>query len=220
LRSTNWLASHPTNFWALQRQARDRIADKNWSEAKEITDKLVRLAPDLSGAESPWLLAAQVQRGLGNTNAERAALEHVAATDGDALEVFSRLTDLALAAHDAKAVRTNAQRVLAVNPLIAMPHRALADAAVILNEDDLVIRESRVLLQLDPVDPASIHLQLGRSLHRRGDDVRAKRHVLQALEEAPRFRAAHELLREIQRRESSVAAPQKTAELPRNKLLP
>jgi hypothetical protein len=49
---------------------------------------------------------------------------------------------------------------------------------------------------LDPPDPAEAHYRLARLLHQAGDPA-AKRHVLQALEEAPRFREAHRLLLEI-----------------------
>ncbi len=213
LRSTNFLASHPNNFWALQRRARESIAEKNWSDAKAAVEKLTQLAPALNGPETPWLLLAQIHRGLGDTNAERAALEIVAAGDADAIDAFERLIDIGLATGDWKLVRDNAQDYLAVNPLIAQPHRALSAAAEALKEDSTAIRENSVLLLLDPADPAEVHFKLARLLHRRGDEGAAKRHVLQALEEAPRFRDAHKLLREIQASQSSVEAPRKTAEL-------
>jgi uncharacterized protein HemY len=54
------------------------------------------------------------------------------------------------------------------------------------------------MLLLDPPDPAGVHFSLARLLHKQRDDA-AKRHVLQALEEAPRFREAHRLLLEINR---------------------
>jgi hypothetical protein len=52
------------------------------------------------------------------------------------------------------------------------------------------------MLRLNPADPAEIHFRLARLLHASGSPE-ARRHVLLALEEAPRFRAAHELLLEI-----------------------
>jgi hypothetical protein len=48
----------------------------------------------------------------------------------------------------------------------------------------------RALLVLDPTDPADLHLELARVLRSQGRVSEAKRHVLQALEEAPRFREA------------------------------
>jgi hypothetical protein len=49
------------------------------------------------------------------------------------------------------------------------------------------------LLELDPPNPAEVHFNLARLLHRAGDPA-ARRHVLQALEDAPRYRAALQLL--------------------------
>jgi hypothetical protein len=53
-----------------------------------------------------------------------------------------------------------------------------------------------VLLLLDPPDPAETNFHLAQLLHRAGDAA-AKRHLLLALEEAPRFREALRLLLEM-----------------------
>jgi hypothetical protein len=52
------------------------------------------------------------------------------------------------------------------------------------------------LLELDPPDIAETHFRLAELLHTVGDPS-ARRHVLQALEEAPRYPAALRLLLEI-----------------------
>ena len=49
------------------------------------------------------------------------------------------------------------------------------------------------MLKLDPPDQPEIHFRLARLL-KEDNAAAAHRHVLLALEEAPRFRAAHELL--------------------------
>jgi hypothetical protein len=63
------------------------------------------------------------------------------------------------------------------------------------------------LLVLDPSDPAEAHYRLARLLQQAGDP-QAKRHVLQALEEAPRFREAHQLLLQLS---AQPAAPRTNA---------
>ena len=47
--------------------------------------------------------------------------------------------------------------------------------------------------KLDPDDPAEAHFHLARLLKAEKKD-KARRHLLMALEEAPRFRQAHQLL--------------------------
>jgi len=197
LRSTNWLAMHPTNYWALDRQARELIAEQKFNEARPFVERLVSLFPTQAGAESGWLLLARVNHGLGDTNGERSALELLAAMDDDAVDVFMRLCEIGGSRGDWKLVGDNAERALAVNPLIAPPHRALARAADELRRDEVAIRENRVLLKLDPPNSAEVHFNLARLLHRAHDDGKAKREVLEALEETPRYREAHALLRTL-----------------------
>jgi hypothetical protein len=61
-------------------------------------------------------------------------------------------------------------------------------------------------LKLDPPDAAGAHYQLARLLYRTGHPA-AKRHLLQALEEAPRFREAHKLLLEMTSKTASASLP-------------
>jgi tetratricopeptide (TPR) repeat protein len=98
---------------------------------------------------------------------------------------------------DWESVARNARRMLAVNPLVAAPHRYLAQAAEKLGRQDEAIRAYKALLLFDTTDSAETHFRLAQLLREAGNRVAAKRHVLQALEEAPRFLAAHRLLLEL-----------------------
>src|SRR5438067_12240809 len=114
--------------------------------------------------------------------------------------MFARLTELATKAEDWKAARTQSLRWLGVNPLVPAPHRAAAAAAEALRDDSLAIDSYRALLLLEPFDPADVHLKLAAALEHTGDLPAAKRQALLALEETPRFRAAHERLLAIVRK--------------------
>ena len=92
----------------------------------------------------------------------------------------------------------NAERFLAVNPLLPQPYRLLARASEQLGRSAPGIRSYEKLLLMDPPDPADVHYQLARLLHQKGDSAPAKRQVLQALEEAPRYPNALKLLLEIE----------------------
>jgi hypothetical protein len=58
------------------------------------------------------------------------------------------------------------------------------------------IRSFQTVLKLDPPDRADVHYRLAR-LFQKQKDPEARRQVLLALEEAPRFRAAHALFLQI-----------------------
>ena len=151
-----------------------------------------------------------MHRELKEADAERETLSRLATLDADATDAFLRLMELSRNARDWPAVAENAERFLAVNPLLPQPYRYLARASVELGRTNAAIQSYQKLLLLDPPDPAEVHLALARLLRQAGDPG-AKRHVLQALEEAPRFREAHRLLLEInsqpQNPKSNAASP-------------
>jgi tetratricopeptide (TPR) repeat protein len=118
-----------------------------------------------------------------------------------------RLMELDTGAGDWNGVAENAERFLAANPLVAQPYRYLALASEKLGQPDPAIRSFGRMLLLDPSDPAEIHYHLARLLRQKGDAAGAKRHVLQALEEAPRFRDAQRLLLEIETNNPAESPP-------------
>jgi len=193
-----WLSKHPTNYYALTHVAKRLLNDKKYREAQEPLKKLLQLYPADTGPDNAHRLLADAYRSLNETNSEREILSGLAAMDADDLDTFLRLMDLYSAKSDWDDVSQNAARFIAVNPLLAEPYQYLARAREALGDGQPAIAAYQTLLLLEPPDPADAHFHLARLLHQTGDPA-AKRHVLQALEEAPRFREAHRLLLEISR---------------------
>ncbi|MBI3875233.1 MAG: tetratricopeptide repeat protein [Verrucomicrobia bacterium] len=193
----DWAAKNPKNFYALGLKARKFIADKKFAEAKEPLQKLIAEYPTQTGADCAYAMLAEVHRALGETQEERNVLAALAALDADAQDTFTRLMELAAAAKDWKAVEVNAQRHLGVNPLMPLPWRQSARAGEELGTQQPAIGAWEKVLLLDPPDPAEVHFRLAKMLHKAGSPL-ARRHVLQALEEAPRFRDALQLLLKIE----------------------
>jgi tetratricopeptide (TPR) repeat protein len=188
-----WATSHPTNYWALRETARRAVAAKDWPLAKPTLESLVRAFPEQTGADSAYPLLASVHRALGETRDERRVLSEFAGRDREATDAYLRLMELATVDRDWPEVRLNAERFLAVNPLLAAPYRHLAQAAEGTGDAGAAIRAFRALIRLDPPNPADAHYQLARLLES-VDPADARRHVLQALEESPRHRPALQLL--------------------------
>ena len=192
-----WLEEHPQNFWGQQRLAAALLNEEKWDEAKVAAEALRDLYPEYVGPENAYSLLAAVHRHSGDAAAERAALEELTRRDGDAIGALERLIELAAAEQDWPAVAGSARRWLAVNPLIAAPHRQLARAAEQLGERELAIDAYKALSLLDNADPAGSHFRLATLLHQEGRREEALREVLLALEEAPRYLEAHALLLEL-----------------------
>ncbi|MCP5522643.1 MAG: hypothetical protein H7A46_13965 [Verrucomicrobiales bacterium] len=201
-----WAQTRPNNFYVLLRQAAKSIEAEDWAGALPVLESLVERFPTFTGPDSSWSALARAYRGLGDQAKERQALEHQAQIDDEAANVYERLMEIGKETGDWPLVIANANRYLAVNPLVPLPYRQLAQAAGELGEPAAAIGAYRALLALGPDNPAMVHYQLARQLHQLGDPA-AKRHALQALEDAPRFRAALELLREINQAESTADGP-------------
>jgi tetratricopeptide (TPR) repeat protein len=192
----DWARGRPTNFWVLTRHAEALVDDKKWAEAIPVLERIVQLYPGFTGSDGPYGHLAQAYRETGATNKELATLERWATRDDEALEAYQRLMELATARQDWPGVTQNANRYVAVNPLVPLPYRFLAKAGEAQGQWSAAVDAQRALLQLDPSNPAEVHYNLARLLHRTGDPA-ARRHVVQALEEAPRYRAALELLLKV-----------------------
>ena len=191
-----WFAGKTNNYYALVFQAKKLMREKEFAEAKAPLKRLIELFPAHVGRDSPYPLLAEVHRSLNETNEERKVLEAFVERDADAVEAYSRLIELAAADEDWNLVRKTVDRFLAVNPLVPAPYRYMAKASEAMEQPAAAIQAYRTMLLLDPPDPAEVHYRLARLLFQVGDPA-AKRHVLKALEEAPRYRDAHKLLLKI-----------------------
>jgi tetratricopeptide (TPR) repeat protein len=196
-----WLDKHPNSVWGLSREAQRLVDAEKWREAKGPLQQLIALDPGQRGPDNAYLQLALVHRKLDESAQERKALERAAELSADAQPAFLRLMELAAAAGDWPAAAQYAERVLAVKPMTATAYRSLGRAFEDRAATDKAAAEGAVVafrnvLRLDPADPADVHLRLARLLRRR-DPRAARRHVVDALAEAPRFREAHKLLLEL-----------------------
>ena len=146
-------------------------------------------------------------RELGETNEEREVLSRLAKQDDEAKDAYARLMELEETAQNWPAVAAAARQYLAVDPLTALPYRFLAQAAEHTSETAAAIEAYRGWLQLDPADPAEVHFRLARLLHSTGS-ADARRQVLLALEQAPRYPAALKLLLELNQHPAEPSRPE------------
>jgi tetratricopeptide (TPR) repeat protein len=205
-RLDEFIARNPDNFDALNEQAEQLLDAKKWAAARIPLQKLIELYPDQRNAEGAYAMLARVHRELGETDAEIAMLNKVAELSSNAPDAFERLMQIAAERKDWQGVLANAARYSGVNPLCLAPHRYEAEAREALGEKPAAIAAYRALLDLGPPDPAEIHYRLAKLLHEAGDPS-AKRQALLALENAPRFRAALDLLLRIDTPDPSNKTP-------------
>ncbi len=93
-----------------------------------------------------------------------------------------------------------------MNPLILPPNQRQFAALQKLNRPVDAIVSGERLLRLNPPDPTGVHYELAQLMADTAPDA-ARTHVLQALEEAPRFRAAQQLLLKLGPSKTAAADP-------------
>jgi tetratricopeptide (TPR) repeat protein len=184
---------NPRNFFGRLTVARSAVEAEDWEQARSLFARLAEEAPYLPGEYNLHRPLAAACRRLLDTEGERVALESIAAHESAPVDAVSRLLELARDSGDHAAAVRWADRWLAVHPLAPSPWRALLDAHESLGQSQAAALAGQALLKLDPRDRPSIHYRVARAL--RDSDMEAARlNVLLALEDAPRFREAHELL--------------------------
>ena len=215
-----WRKKHPNSLWALVEESRSLVERGDFHRAWPLLERAVALHPDNRDPDGPLALLARVHRERKDITAERKTLEKLAALAPDAPAAYARLLEIAEASGDAASLRKNAERLLAVNPMLASGWRALgrgheaaaakdrthANAPDRLGQAADAAAQAAVayerLLLLDAGAAVDTRYRLAQLLAAR-DPRAAKRHLLDALAEAPRFRAGHKLLLDLRRRRTS-----------------
>lgn len=206
-----WNRQHPNNVWGLLGEGQALLAERQWQAALVPLRKAAKLYPAYAGADGPHVLMAEAYRELKDAKAERNALEWHINLTADAVAPRLRLMELALADRDWPAVKRVALETLAINPLTPAPHQYLATAAEAVQDRSTAVDAREALLVLDAPDPSGQHYAIARLLAEQRQFDRAKRHVLQSLEETPRYRAAQRLLLDIVAGRTPTTEPSKDA---------
>jgi tetratricopeptide (TPR) repeat protein len=89
-----------------------------------------------------------------------------------------------------------ARHQIAINPVTKPAQFAQGCAAQATGDEELASGAFEKLLLLKPENPAEIHFRLGQ-IFSGSDPEKARRHVIEALVEAPRYGEAHDLLAEL-----------------------
>ncbi len=155
------------------------------------------LAPALVGEDSPRARLAALAERQGEIAAAAAHLASLVADDHTNIEAARRLAPLARRLGRTDALWLALERIVTVDPFDASAHGALGRLALDRGQLPVAVREFSAALAAGPVDVAPAHCDLAEALLRTGDRPGARREVLAALEIAPSYERAQELLLKI-----------------------
>jgi tetratricopeptide (TPR) repeat protein len=156
-----------------------------------------RLFPEYGGPDSPYLYLARIHEERGEKAQAALALQRLGGLGENQLSAHTHEARLRAELGESAAAARALQKAVEISPFDMDAHRTLAELYQDLEEHEGAVLERRAILALDPPDRADAHYRLARALLSAGDPSQARREVLRALEIAPSFDAALELLLEL-----------------------
>lgn len=195
-----WLEKHPQSYFAQRKLTELLLARQEWSAARDAAQQLLEMFPQDTDPGGAFALLTTAQRQLGDSDNERETLQQWVALTSDNLPALLRLVALHRQSQNWPELRQVASHLLAVQPLLPTGHEAWVEAARELSQPAEAIGSLQALQEMEPLDPAGLHFQLAEMLERSDRLQDARREVLWALEESPRYRAAQKLLVKIHAR--------------------
>ncbi|QDT12232.1 tetratricopeptide repeat protein [Planctomycetes bacterium K23_9] len=192
-----WVDANPDNFWGRQTLATMLLRRKDFAAAKTHLEHLVSLETTTGATGGVLEMLASVYRLLDEDENEKATLEKIVGLSSNALPALRRLVEISTKASDWQAVDRYGKNILSINPMLPLGQQAFSRAAEELEQPENAVRALEAMQQMEPIDPAGLNYRLANALHNLGQSDKAKKHVLAALEEAPRYRDAHRLLLKI-----------------------
>jgi Tfp pilus assembly protein PilF len=152
------------------------------------------LVPSAIGPESPHALMAALAEKLNDRARAIKEYEALIASDHTNVEAARRMFTVAEAAGDERAMTVAVARIVALDPFDATAHTGWGRLALKKRDAAAAMREFRAALQTGAADKAAAHCDLGESYLLGGLKADAKKEALAALEIAPSFERAQELL--------------------------
>jgi tetratricopeptide (TPR) repeat protein len=164
--------------------------------ALQAFERAAALVPTATGDDSPNMQIAQIALERKDTPRAIAALEALLRHDFDNVDVARELAKLLRESKitDPARLQPVYERITAVDPYDADAHAALGRLALARKDADTAVRAFRAVVALGPVDQAGAHTDLAESYLQSGRRADARKQVLAALEIAPSYQRAQDLL--------------------------
>ncbi len=152
------------------------------------------LLPAYSDSPNPRQILAVIYEELGDIQAMTGELEALLHVHPYAFQACLKLAQVAQSGDEYERTAYYLETAIALNPYDQDVHRSLAAIAMQQFDYPTAIREYSVLLALDETDPALANTDLAEAFLRNGNKLEAKRYALAALEIAPMFERAQDIL--------------------------
>jgi tetratricopeptide (TPR) repeat protein len=178
-------------------RGRDLLGQGKVDEAIAELKKAKEMFPEYAQADGPYALLARAYEMKGDKRAASAELQAMTSINEEAFAENIAAATAMIELGDKAGAIAALDRAVWINPFDRNAHTRLAELAAETADRRLAIRERRALLALDPSDRVEALYQLALAYADAGDMVSARREVLRALEQAPNYSKAQDLLLRI-----------------------
>jgi tetratricopeptide (TPR) repeat protein len=165
-------------------------------EALKAFERAAALVPIAAGDDSPNGQIADLALQRDDKPRAIAALEALVVNDFDNVDAARRLAGLLKdsGVTDPARLRPVYQRIVAIDPFDANAQATLGRLSLQANQPEAAVRAFKTVVALKPADPALAYTDLAESYLQSGNRADARKQTLAALEIAPGFERAQDLL--------------------------
>jgi tetratricopeptide (TPR) repeat protein len=188
-------AAHPDSYPAQVALGQYLWKAGKSDEAYKALERAARLVPMATGAKSPHALMAQMALERNDRARAITELEELlksAHTDLDSARLLAK--QLEQAGGSAQRLVPVYELISSLDPFDAANHAALGRLKMQAGDARTAAREFRAEIAAGPLDPAAAHSDLAESYIASGDKAQAKKEALAAMEIAPGYPRAQDLL--------------------------
>jgi tetratricopeptide (TPR) repeat protein len=183
----------PDNFWLQVAVGRALVQRNEHAKAVVVLERAKALFPEYGGPDGAYSALARAQQASGDMKAAATTLQAMSALGDMPYEMHVQLSNLWLQQGDTAKAAEALESAMYMNPFDIAQHERLADLFA-RTDKRRAVRERAAVVALRPVDMAEAQYRLALAYQDAGDRQNAKKTVLRALEEAPHFERAQELL--------------------------
>jgi cellulose synthase operon protein C len=153
--------------------------------------------PEYGGADGAYPLLVSALTSTGDKKRAAGVLSQMVGLGDVPYEAHNLLASLLLETGDSASAIGAIESAIFMNPYELSIHELAAGLYRTLGDKQKAIRERRAVVALKPVDKAEAYYQLALAYREAGATLDARKSVVRALEDAPHFERAQELLLQL-----------------------
>jgi tetratricopeptide (TPR) repeat protein len=184
--------------FALRIRAAELLAaDGDTAGAVQHYNRAIELFPYMTGRGNPYESLAKLLEQKGDAAQAALTLEKLVKTDENNLEALKTVARIRSALGEKQKALDALRGSFFISPFDYKLHTQAGELSVDLKDNAQALTEFQVALALQPPNVAEANYNVATAFHALGRQPEAKRSVLRALEAAPRYEKAQELLLRI-----------------------